>query len=71
MSSFAREVIRKINEVCGSYREDCVKGVASYEVERMIIRTTIEIIEYWNPRLSYKERVEVLEYMENEYKLYI
>ena len=65
MSIMSMMVIRKIDRELGDAKEDCLNGVD--EARRLVSRTVIEYLEGWTPRLSYKERIEVLDYVEEEY----
>ena len=67
MSVISMMVIRKIDRELGDAQEDCRKGIA--EAKQLVAQKVIEYLDGWNPRLSYRERSEVLDYVEEEYGL--
>ncbi len=67
MSVVSMMVIRKIDRELSDAQEDCLKGID--EAKRLVAKKVIEFLDGWTPRLSYRERIEVLDYVEEEYGL--
>ena len=65
MSIVSMMVIRKIDRELSDAQEDCRKGIA--EAKQLVAQKVIEYLDGWTPRLSYRERIEVLDYVEEEY----
>ena len=67
----ALEVVRVIDKQFGDMKEDAIKGVLPDSAKRLMINTVIDLLDHWSPRLNYRSRVQVLEWVEDEYSIYI
>ena len=67
MSEVAIEVTTKIATDLSDCIEDCKRGRLSNELRGFVIRTILKIMDEWNPRLNYRTRCEVLDWVEHEF----
>ena len=67
MSEIALDVTTKIAKELSDCMEDCKKGAISIELRGFVIRTILNIMDEWTPRLNYRTRCEVLDWVQREF----
>lgn len=69
MSTLSQEVAENIDEQLYDCKEDCKKGRLSGDMYECVIRTVLNTMDNWTPRLKYATRCEVLDWFQSEYGL--
>ena len=67
LSKRAKKAAQMIDEKFSDCKEDCKNGLISPDMEGLIIQTISEILDNWDPELSYSTKCEVLDWVQWEY----
>ena len=67
LSKRAQKVADKIDEMFIECKEDIREGYLSSEVMGVVIKTISDILDNWEPELSYPTKCEVLDWVQYEY----
>lgn len=69
MNEVAQEVADCLDEQLYDCKEDCKMGILSGDMLNCIVRTVLNTLDNWTPRLTTSVRSEVLDWFQLEYGL--
>lgn len=69
MNEVSQEVADSLEEQLYDCKEDCKKGRLSRDMLNCIVRTVLDTLDNWTPRLTTVMRSEVLDWFQSEYGL--
>lgn len=69
MNEISQEVADSLEEQLYDCKEDCKKGRLSGDMLNCIVRTVLDTLDNWTPRLTTVMRSEVLDWFQSEYGL--
>lgn len=69
MNEISQEVAESLDEQLYDCKEECQNGLLSGDMYACVIRTVLDTLDNWTPRLTYAIRCEVLDWFQNEYGL--
>lgn len=69
MNEISQEVADSLEEQLYDCKEDCKKGRLSEDMLNCIVRTVLDTLDNWTPRLTTVMRSEILDWFQSEYGL--
>ena len=69
MNEISQEVADSLEEQLYDCKEDCKKGRLSVDMLNCIVRTVLDTLDNWTPRLTTVMRSEILDWFQSEYGL--